>query len=144
MTLKFTDDWAVLGTLDPISVDNGTDSTDWIDMTLHGAAAFILLLGVVDAVSDLALYEAKDSSGTSSQALTGWSITQLTKTDDAKQAIINLDARALSQGFTHVQALYTGGNGTTGNLVSIVALGGHGRYKPASDNDLASVAQIVK
>lgn len=143
MSSKLSQDLAVVATIDPQLADDATLSSDLVSMGIGEKVIFVISVGATDTTVDAKLREAQDASATGEQDLTGKAITQLSGTDDNKQAIIEVDADELSSGFTHVSCDVTVGNGTTGGNVSVVALRGHARYQPASNGDLASVAQIV-
>lgn len=143
MASKLSQDLAVVATIDPQIADDATVSSDQVDMSKRDKVMFVISVGATDTTVDALVREATDDQGTDEQDLTGKAITQLAGTDDNKQAIIEVDASELSDGFTHVSLDITVGDGTTGANVSAVALVGHARYQPASDNDLASVVQIV-
>lgn len=134
---------AVVATVDPVNGNNAANSSDYVDMSKFASAMFILLAGAMDSTLDFKLVEATDSGGTGAQDLSAKAITQETGgDDDNRQWIINVKAEELSAGFTHVKAVATCGNGTT-NLIAVVGLGLDPKYGPASDNDLATVDQIV-
>lgn len=134
---------AVVGTIDPQSANNTTKDTDWVDLRKFQEALFIALVGAIDSTIDVKLQEAQDASGTGVQDISGKSATQLAATDDNKQVVLNLKAEELTKtGYTHARMRLTLGNGTA-QLVAGVALGLCPRHGPASDDDLADVAQIV-
>ena len=133
---------AILGTIDAIDHATTAVNSDYCDLTKFGRIMAILSLGAITGTFDMKIEEAKDSSGTDVQDLTGKAITRLLSTDDNKQAIINVHSSELSAGFTHVRAVVTPIGGTT-NFASCVILGGDPTYAPANNNDLASVAEII-
>lgn len=137
---------ALIGVIDPASHTAGTPVyTAWIDMKLFGAALVTALVGDVAATGtvDIELEQATDASGTGSKTISGKSITQLGATDDNKQTLINLRSEELdtANDFTHFRVKYT--PTTAASIAGVAVLGMDPRYAPASDNDLASVAQIV-
>ncbi|MFN4259772.1 MAG: hypothetical protein ACK4RK_10775 [Gemmataceae bacterium] len=135
---------AVAAVLAPVNGNNAANSSGYIDMRRFHEAMFILALGVIDAVVDFKLQEAKDGSGTGAQDLAGKAITQFAATDDGKVAIINVKAEELSVnvGFTHVKAVATVGSGTS-SLIAVIGLGLSPRFAPASDAGDEAVAQII-
>ena len=142
---KASEQAAVVATIDPDAYTAAAYTSDWVaDGDFHKVMA-VLCVGEMQATStvDLKLQEATDASGTGAQDLSGYAITQLTQagSDSDKQAIIEIATDALSDGFTHVAAVMT--VGTAASDAGVTILGVDGRYGPASDSDLASVAEIV-
>ena len=102
---------------------------------------FILTVGNTDATVDFKLQEsAATSSGYTD--ISGKAITTFSATDDNKQAIINLDASEMGSLKRYVRGVITAGSGTV-CVVAMLALGFSPRFRPATDEDLASVAQVV-
>ena len=135
-------------TIHPQLIDNNTANSDYVDLSKFHEAMFILSVGATDTTVDFSVRESRDNSGTGEQTLSGKSATQLAGTDDNKQVVINVKAEELTQGapgsnYRYVRPRVTVGDGTTGAYVSVVGLGLKPRYGPASDDDLADVAQIV-
>lgn len=141
MAQKGSEQVALIGALDPQDAGGGAVTSDWAPIKLFEHAFGLLLLGATDGTVDAKLQEASDSSGTGAADLTGKAITQLSATDDNKQAVIDVQASDLSDGMTHVAMVVTGAG--TANLVAAGIFGVNPRYAPASDNDVASVAEIV-
>lgn len=147
MAEKFSESVALLGRISPISQGAGTVTTGWCNLGLYKKGAGILKVGVLGASAtvDAKLQQAQDSSGTGAKDITGTSITQLTKaaSDDSKEVIINIDAAQLdvSGGFAYVRGSVT--VGTAASLIDFTLLGIEPRYGPASDNDAATVDEIV-
>ncbi|MFO0845881.1 MAG: hypothetical protein U0797_26450 [Gemmataceae bacterium] len=133
---------AVVGTIDPQNGNNSTLSTDYVDMSKFAEALFVFQLGAVDNTVDCLVRESTTTSDGGGQTLSGKSATQLTSSDDNKQVVINVKAEELSIGYRYLRGRMAVGNGTT-NMVSCVALGLVPRFGPASDDDLADVAQVV-
>jgi hypothetical protein len=104
----------------------------------------IILAGELGASATLdAKLQSDDASGFASASdISGKSITQLTKagSDDDKQAIISLKSEELPAGERYVRLSMT--IGTAASDCGAVVLG-RGRYKPSTDDDLASVDEIV-
>ncbi len=133
---------AVVSVIDPANLNNATTVGDAVDMSRFHEAIFILAMGAVDAAIDFKLTESATSGGTYTD-ITGKAITQETGGDDDNlQWIINLKAEELSAGMRYVKPSVTIGNGTT-NLGCVIGLGLRPRHAPGSDDDLASVDQIV-
>lgn len=145
--LLASDRAAVVGVIDPDANAAGAFSTDWIaakDFHSFLAAVHAGTLGS-SATLDFKLEQATDSSGTGAKDITGKAITQLTQagSDSDKLALINLtpDELDVDNSFTHFRATMTVGTATSD--CSAFVLGLDPRYGPASDNDIAAVAEIV-
>lgn len=138
---------AVLATIDPDVTTASTVVSDYCDMSKFGRVMAILLAGTLGSSATLnaKLVQATDSGGTGVKDITGKAITELTEagTDSDKQAIINCMAEELDVegGFTHIALSVTLGVATSD--LGAVVLGFDARHEPASDNDLASVDEIV-
>ena len=138
---------AVLATVDPDVLTAAAHTSDYIDMSKFQRARAIVMAGTLGASAtfDAKLVQATDSSGTGSKDITGKAITQLTQagSDSDKQAIINLDAMELDldNGFDFVALTIT--VATASSDGAGVLLGFDPKHAPASDNDLASVDEIV-
>ena len=145
-TIPPSDIMAVAATIDPDAYSAGATSSDWIDMSVFNDIMAVVMAGTLGASAtlDAKLEQATDSGGTGVKDITGLAITQLVKaTDDDKQAIINCSAEDLdvNNDFTHVRLTMTIGTATSD--AGAVVLGSESRYGPASNNDLATVAEII-
>ena len=138
-----TDDMAVAGAIDPQLVDNASATSDWVSLRDFDYVVFVLNVGATDITVDAKIQSADDSSGTNAADITSLAITQLGATDDNKQAVLVVRKDQLAAGDTHAAIVVTVGDGTTGAYVSAVCLGFVGDYGPASQYDVASVAEIV-
>ena len=134
---------AVVSTIDPQLGDNTTLNGDYVDLAKFHEVMFVLLLGASDITVDFSVRESRDTGGTGEQALK--SATQLTSNDDNKQVVISVKSEELTQtsAYRYVRPRVVIGDGATGAYVAVVALGMRPRFGPASDDDLADVAQIV-
>ena len=138
---------AVAGAIDPQSVNGATVESDWMDMAEFEQMLAIVKTGSMTASStvDAKIEQATDSSGTGAKDVTGKAITQLLAAADAnKQALINVRAAELdiNGGFSFARLSVSVAGGTGANVDGTV-LGLGASYAPASDNGLASVAEIV-
>jgi hypothetical protein len=135
---------AVAATIDPQTAGaSQTKNSDWVDMSKFREAMAIALVGNIDRTVDALIQEAKDSSGTGAQTLSGKSATQLSGTDDNKQVVFNIKSDELSTDYRFIRLqMTTGAGGTTDDICGVI-LGMKPIYGPASDDDLSSVAQIV-
>jgi hypothetical protein len=141
----FSERVAVVGAIDPDAYTASASYdklTDAIDMSKWNRVAFIVMAGDVadTATVDLKITEA-DTAGGSYSDLAGKAITQLTTDDDDKQAVVEVRADELGAGKRFLKgALRTA---TAASDAAVIVLGIDARIEPASDNDLASVDEIV-
>lgn len=139
------EEWAVVATIDPIDANNADSSTDIIDMSKYTELLCFVMLGVINASAtfDFKLLEDEASDMSGESDITGKAITQFTGagTDGAKQAIIGLNAEELTAGNRYVRG--TMANSAHSQLAAVLILG-KPKYKPASEQDLASVDEIVE
>ncbi len=139
---------ALLATIDPDANAAATYTSDWVDASEFEALLGIVLVGTIDATGtvDAKFQQATDSSGTGAKDISpAKAITQLTAagTDSDKQALLNIRQEELDHdnAFTFVALLIT--VATAAADAAGVIMGHYPRYGPASDNDLASVDEIV-
>ena len=139
---------ALLGTVDPDVLTATAHTSDYVDAGSFESIMAVIMAGTLgsSATFDAKLVQATDSSGTGSKDISGKAITQLTQagTDESdKQAIINVRSEELDldNGFDHVALTITVGTASSDGGGALFGL--NPRYGPASDNDLASVAEIV-
>jgi hypothetical protein len=139
---------AVIAVIDPDVTAASTVTSAYVGMDLFNQVMAVVMAGTLgsSATLDFKLVQATDSSGTSSKDITGKAITQLTQggTDNSDdQAIINCRAEELDvdNGFSHVAMTMTVGTATSD--AGAILLGMASRFAPASDNDVASVQEIV-
>lgn len=137
----------VVAVINPVSQAAGTVTTGWIDMQKFGALLAILAVGALGAGAtvDAKIEQATDAAGAGAKDVAGSAITQLTKagTDDNKQVLINLRQEDLDKNnaFRFVRLSVT--VGTAASLVSAIMLAFNARYGAATDNDAATVDEIV-
>lgn len=143
---KLSEELAVVGVADPIVLEDTAKYTDYIDMSKFEQVLLVFAAGDVSAHTfDVKVREAKDGSGTDEQDLSGKAITQWAAhatNNDNDQAVICVRREDLTDGFTHIRGQMVSQSGQTGP-VALIALGGNAAYNPASDNDLATVREIV-
>lgn len=138
---------ALVASIDPDALTAAAHTSDWVDMGDFESIMAIVQAGTLGASAtfDAKLQQATDSSGTGAKDITGKAITQLTQagSDSDKQAIINCRAEELDldNDFNHVALVITVATATSDGSGCI--LGFNPRVGPASDNDLASVDEIV-
>lgn len=139
---------AVVATIDPDVIVASTVLSDYVDASKYANFMATVLAGTLGASAtlDAKLVQATDGSGTDVKDITGKAITQLTQAspdDSDKQAVINLRPEELdvANDFTHFALSLTIGTATSD--AGAIVQGLDARHGPASDNDLASVAEIV-
>lgn len=148
MATKWTENNAVLATIDPDAYTAAAYNTDVIDMRYWDTVVFVVMVGTLGASAtvDFVVNYDTASGGSYASAVTGKSITQLTQagTDDDKQVIVEVSAAELAA--EGINARYLRGTLTVGTATSdagLIAIGSRARYQPADDFDLASVDEIV-
>ena len=141
MTILASENGSIIGIINPAERVNTTTNSTAIDLGKFHQAMFILQVGNTDTTIDFKLQEsASTSSGFTD--ISGKAVTTFTATDDNKQAIINLDSSEMGSSKRYVRGVITTGSGTA-CVVGMVALGFSPRFRPATDDDLASVSQVV-
>jgi hypothetical protein len=138
---------AVLAAHDPDVHTAAAYVTAYVAAKNYASFLAIIFAGTLGASAtlDAKILQATDASGTGAKDLAGAAITQLTQagTDSDKQALINFRAEDLdiNNGFTHVAVSMTIGTATSD--AGAVLLGLDPRNFPASENDSATVDEIV-
>ena len=136
---------AVVATVDPQTVANSEKLTDAIDMSKWAEVLFIFLTGdMASETIDFGLQASATSGGTYAN-ITDKQATQLAahaSNNDNSQIVINLKAEEMPAGKRWVKGRAITGAGT-GGPGCIVALGMRPKFGPATDDDLASVLQVV-
>lgn len=127
--------------INPQSGAGASYSSGWVSMATYETIQAIVMAGAVAATAlvDAKLEQASDSSGTGAKDITGKAITQLTGSDDNKQAIINLRSEEMdvANSFTHVRLTITVDDTASPQvataLIAGLILGHNARYQPATD-----------
>ncbi|MCA0455650.1 MAG: hypothetical protein LCI00_16865 [Chloroflexi bacterium] len=137
---------AICGVIDPDAYTAAAYTSSIVDMQDFREIAIIVLAGDLGASAtlDCSVAGSAASNMSSSGALTGKSITQLTQagTDSNKQAIIRVTAEEVAaQGYRYVQATMTVATATSDAGLLIIGFPAH--YSDAADFDLAAVDEIV-
>lgn len=146
-TILASDDMAVVGIVDPDLNTAGDHSTGWISAADFHRYMAVIAAGALGASAtlDAKIEQATDAAGADAKDVDGKAITQMTAAggDSDKQAIINLAPTELdiANNFSHFRVTLTIATASSDSGVVVI---GHGpRYAPASERDLASVAEIV-
>lgn len=140
---RFSEQWAISGTIDPDAYASGTYSTDVIDLEDVHEVVFIVQVGTMAATSTvdfIAREMTASGTGTTTVAGGAGSITQLTQagTDSDKQVIVQVRADTVSNRW--IKGVMTVGTAASDAGVLVLT---RRRYSPASDHDLATVDEIV-
>ena len=143
---KGSDLAAIVGVIDPDVTAAGTVTTGWVAAKDFHQFMAVVMAGTLGASAtlDAKIEQASDSSGTGTKDVSGAAITQLVKaSNDDNQAIINFfpEDLDLANDFDHVRLSMTVGAATSD--VAGLLFGLTARHGPASNNDAASVAEIV-
>ena len=134
---------AVAGAIDPQLVDNAAVTSDWVALADFSQVMFVVNVGAIDITVDVKIQSADDSSGTNNTDITSLEVTQIAADEDNGQVILSVDQSEVNTGDTHVAVVVTVGDGSTGGYVSAVCLGFNSEFQPASNKDVASVAEII-
>jgi len=143
---RLSEGLAVVSCIDPDVYTAAAYNGDVIDMSKFKRVMFIIQAGTLgtNATVDWVLKGDTTSGGSYSTTITGKSITQLTEagTDSDKQVVVEVTAEEVAaQGYRYIRETLTVGTATSD--AGSVAIGFGSRYSPTSDNDLASVDEIV-
>ncbi len=149
---------AVVATIDPDAYAHGAQNSDWVDMADFESLMAVLSIGTfpdTGSTMDFKLQQATSSGGAGVKDITSKAITQIASGSPIVsdvQAIINVRASELdvNNSFQFVRAVATGADSSSPadspastTDYGAVLLGFGPRYGPASDNDLATVAEII-
>lgn len=149
MNMLFSEEWAVVGVVDPDASAAGTQLTTAIDMSLWESVAAVILIG--DRSAGVAVdfaFQSSSTSGGSYASITGKSMTQITDTSPLsgasnKQVIVNMRGSEVTSNNRYVKGLLTLTKSPTANTDIAVVIFGRAKHLPASDNDITSVTEIV-
>ena len=141
----FSEDWALVGTIDPATYAAGAQLTDEIDMKNWEQLVAVLMIGTHSGAGIAFNFQSASSSGGSYSAISGKAITAVggSPLQSNKQWIINLRNEEVTSNNEFVKAGVTL-TGSPSAMVFSVAVFGKGRIKPSSDNDLSSVSEIIQ
>jgi len=142
LTVKQYEEYSVVGVINPSSQAAGEALTAAIDLSKWADVMAVLSVGALGASATVdATWKAATTSGGTYAAVSGTGITQLTKadSDDNKQVLV------------HLRPIETAGKryakfsvtvAVAACLTSVVVLG-RPVVKPATDNDLTTVDEVV-
>ena len=140
---------AIVGTIDPTSSTTAaTFWTDPIDMDVFERAIFIVKTNTIAANTTLTLTVYSGTNGTTASANTNAvaTSTALTNANDDSQLWMEVDTEDFNVDARHrycAGLVTVAGAGGTIDHFDVTVLGANTRYHPASDYDLATVAQIA-
>ena len=147
MTMKMSEGWAVVATIDPDVYTAAAYLTDAIDMSYYAKVMAVVMAGTLGASAtlDAAATQATTAAGTYKALSPAKAITQLTQagTDQSDlQAIINVDEHDLDldNDYRYVKFSMTVGTATSDAAMIVLGLP---KTRPANANDLASVTEVV-
>ena len=143
-TVTLSDRVAVLATIDPDVTVASTVTSGWVSMVRFTNILAIILFGTAgsSATLDAKLEQATSSGGAGAKDITGKLITQMLVSDKQSQINCNAEELDVEGDFTHVRLSVTIAVATS-DLCALI-LGGDPRHDLASDNDVASVVEIVR
>jgi len=149
LTSLWTERNAALDTLNPLSRSANTYNGAWVDTADFFDFCAALQVGVISAGGTIAfkLQEATSAAGAGAADITGKAITTIGQTGSPavggsnRQAFINLKSGELTAGFRWVRMVIT--TATAASVCGATLYGSNPRNGPASDNDAATVQEIV-
>ena len=140
---------AVVGMIDPMGVlASSTTTCDIIDAKLYDSLMFVLALGDISSSGQVTMTVYKGASATAakitSTVTTADTLSVSTGATDAdKQQIIDVDVSKEGKRYYKARVVANAQTTTGACFAAMVVLGSKTRFHPASDNDLASVDQII-
>ena len=145
MGKKLSEAVAVVACIDPDAYTTGAQTSDWIDMADFERVMFIVQAGSLgsSATLNFKVQQSAAANGANPADITGKEITELTEagTDSDKQAIVEVAAAELTDGYRYIAGVMTVGTATSD--AGVIAIAANPNYGPASDYDLADLAEIV-
>ena len=141
MNRLFSEDWAVIGTVDPATITTESFS-DVIDMSKYIQVVGMALFGNMASDSAVTFRAVTcDSAGSNAAALK--TATATAGGTDNGQVVVEVFTEDLAGGATNADRYVKFGlaASNSGGAAGVVVLG-KAKYGPASDGDLASVAEI--
>jgi len=142
-TRRFTEVNQPDGELFPALKTVGDHEGDWLLMSNHQRAVFILSVGAMTALSTLNFVVEQDDvgDGTNAVTITGKEITQLTEAGGDGNDLIAVEVRTeeldVSGGFEYIRGVLTVGTETV--YASLVALRFIPNYPPVSTSDWTEI-----
>ncbi len=145
MGKKLSEAVAVVACIDPDAYTTGAQTSDWIDMADFERVMFIVQAGALgtSATLNFKVQQSAAANGANPADIPGKEITELTEagTDSDKQAIVEVAAAELTDGYRYIAGVMTVGTATSD--AGVIAIAASPNYGPASDYDLATVDEIV-
>lgn len=139
-----SEEWAIVGVVDPDANAAGDAFSADIDMSLFEQLIGIVQTGDLGTGATIDFSFVSGAAATPTTAVANKSITQLTDSpagnNSNDQAIINLRGDELTEGHRYVRAKLVTAVATSDSSAIVL---GKAKALPASDNDLASVQEVV-
>jgi hypothetical protein len=146
MSIKASEQVAVLGVLAPASQATGAGGTGWVSAAKFAKFLAIINTGVLGASAtvDAKFQQALDNAGTGAKDVPGRAITQVVvATGNNSQALLNMDEQDLDAngGFSFIKVVTN--VGAAASIFDVLLLGFDASYGPASDSNAATVLQVA-
>ena len=139
-----SEEWAIVGTVDPVAQTAATVYTDDVDMSLFEQVMFVVMTGALGTGGTVVASIASGTAASPTTDVTNKVAATLDDSpandDDNVQVIINLRGDELTEGHRYVRGKLIVAVATT-TLTAVML--GKKKSLPASDSDLASVQEIV-
>lgn len=149
-TAKLSERLAVVATIDPASRNSGTTTnSDVIDMAYIPRVLIVTCVGAITSGGslDVTAYANTANSTSGGTAITGKTLAAGTHSDTGDnntQSLIEVTAEDVRDAVSGGRYLYVAGvTADAAVIYGVTILGEVTRFRPASDYDLASVAEIV-
>lgn len=140
----FSEDWAIVGVIDPDANGTGEVLTSAIDMADWEQLAVVSMVGDLGASASVVVaVTASATSGGTYAAVSGKTVTNTSSPSSAasnKQKIINVRSDEITSNKRYVKVSHTVSGATSDSAVVVF---GKARHLPAYDRDLSSVTEIV-
>jgi hypothetical protein len=140
----FSEEWAVVGVVDPDANGTGELLTGAIDMADWEQLAVVSMCGTLGASASVVVaVTASATSGGTYAAVSGKTVTHggdSPTTGSDEQKIINVRSEEITSNKRYVKISHTVAGATTDSGVVVL---GKARHLPAYDRDAASVTEIV-
>lgn len=146
---RLSEQLAIVATIDPTQATaTGTAATDIFDMSVHHEAMFIIKFNAVTPNGATIDFEVQEGTGTTAGTFNtvtavAAAVQGTGANADDDQWVITVRGEDMTDGYRYLRGFVTLGGTVTTVEYDVTVLADRARFKPASDNDLASVTQIV-
>jgi hypothetical protein len=149
-SMKASQQVGVAAAIDPQSAAAGVINSGWVDMSVWSKVAAVLQAGALGAGGGVSFkfQQAQDNQGTNAKDVTttttGAALSQTPTNNSSTQSVLNCKASELdiNNGFRFIRLVATV-TGANASLVAALVLGVDQHYGLASDQDAATVLQVV-